>query len=34
MSSVAGRLGYPLRSAYAATKWGIIGMTESLAMEL
>jgi NAD(P)-dependent dehydrogenase (short-subunit alcohol dehydrogenase family) len=34
MSSVAGRLGYPLRSAYAATKWGIIGMTKSLAMEL
>lgn len=34
ISSVAGRLGYPLRSAYAATKWGIIGMTESLAMEL
>jgi len=34
ISSVAGRLGYPLRSAYAATKWGIVGMTESLAMEL
>ncbi len=34
MSSVAGRLGYPLRTAYAASKWGIVGMTESLAMEL
>jgi NAD(P)-dependent dehydrogenase (short-subunit alcohol dehydrogenase family) len=34
ISSVAGRLGYPLRSAYAATKWGVIGMTKSLAMEL
>lgn len=34
ISSVAGRLGYPLRSAYAATKWGIIGITESLAIEL
>lgn len=34
MSSVAGRLGYPLRTAYAAAKWGIIGLTESLAMEL
>ena len=34
ISSVAGRLGYPLRTAYAASKWGIIGLTESLAMEL
>jgi len=34
MSSVAGRLGYPLRSAYAASKWGVIGLTKSLAMEL
>jgi NAD(P)-dependent dehydrogenase (short-subunit alcohol dehydrogenase family) len=34
ISSVAGRLGYPLRSAYAATKWGLIGLTKSLAMEL
>jgi len=34
LSSVAGRLGYPLRTAYAASKWGIVGLTESLAMEL
>lgn len=34
ISSVAGRLGYPLRTAYAASKWGIVGLTESLAMEL
>ncbi|MGE0797568.1 MAG: SDR family oxidoreductase [Lautropia sp.] len=34
MSSVAGRLGYPLRSAYAASKWGIIGLTKSVAMEV
>ncbi|WP_442597179.1 SDR family oxidoreductase [Parapusillimonas sp. JC17] len=34
MSSVAGRLGYPLRSSYAASKWGIIGLTQTLAMEL
>jgi NAD(P)-dependent dehydrogenase (short-subunit alcohol dehydrogenase family) len=34
MSSVAGRLGYPLRTAYAASKWAVIGFTESLAIEL
>lgn len=34
MSSVAGRYGYPNRSAYAATKWGLIGFTKSLAIEL
>jgi len=34
MSSVAGRLGYPLRTPYAASKWAVIGFTESLAMEL
>lgn len=34
VSSVAGRLGYPLRTAYASSKWGIIGLTQSLAMEL
>jgi len=34
MSSVAGRLGYPLRSSYSASKWGIIGLTQTLAMEL
>ena len=34
MSSVAGRLGYPLRTPYAASKWAIIGLTQSLALEL
>ena len=34
ISSVAGRLGYPLRTPYAASKWAVIGFTESLAMEL
>lgn len=34
MSSVAGRLGYPLRTPYAASKWAVVGFTQSLAMEL
>ena len=34
ISSVAGRLGYAYRTPYAATKWAIVGMTESLAKEL
>ena len=34
MSSVAGRLGYPFRTPYAASKWGVVGLTESLAREL
>lgn len=34
MSSVAGRLGYKLRAPYAATKWAIVGLTKSLAIEL
>ena len=34
MSSVAGRLGYPLRTPYAASKWAVIGFTKSLAIEL
>ncbi len=34
MSSVAGRLGYPLRTPYAAAKWAIVGFTRSLSMEL
>ncbi len=33
MSSVAGQHGYPLRAAYAASKWGVIGLTLSLAQE-
>jgi NAD(P)-dependent dehydrogenase (short-subunit alcohol dehydrogenase family) len=34
MASVAGRLGYPFRTPYAATKWAIIGLVKSLAIEL
>lgn len=34
MSSVAGRLGFALRTPYAAAKWGVIGLTKSLAIEL
>jgi NAD(P)-dependent dehydrogenase (short-subunit alcohol dehydrogenase family) len=34
MSSVAGRHGYPFRSAYSAAKFGVIGFTQSLAKEL
>lgn len=34
ISSVAGRLGYAYRLPYAASKWAIVGMTESLSIEL
>ncbi len=34
MSSMAGRFGYANRSPYAATKWGIIGLTKTLSIEL
>lgn len=34
MSSVAGRLGMRFRTPYSATKYGIVGMTETLAREL
>jgi NAD(P)-dependent dehydrogenase (short-subunit alcohol dehydrogenase family) len=34
MSSSAGILGYPLRSPYAASKWAVIGLTKTMAMEL
>ena len=33
-SSTAGFFGYPQRSAYAAAKWAVIGLTKTLAMEL
>ncbi|MFO1364089.1 MAG: SDR family oxidoreductase [Burkholderiales bacterium] len=33
LSSVAGRLGFPLRAPYAAAKWGVVGFTKSLAIE-
>jgi len=34
VSSLAGRLGFALRTPYAAAKWGVIGLTRSLAIEL
>ena len=34
LSSTAGLFGFPLRTPYAASKWAIIGVTKSLAMEL
>lgn len=34
ISSLAGRLGFRLRSPYAAAKWGVIGLTKSMAAEL
>ncbi len=34
LSSAAGRFGFPLRSPYAAAKWGVVGFTKSLAIEL
>ena len=34
IASVAGRLGFPNRSPYSASKWGLIGLTKTWAMEL
>jgi NAD(P)-dependent dehydrogenase (short-subunit alcohol dehydrogenase family) len=34
LSSTAGLFGFPLRTPYVASKWAVIGMTKSLAMEL
>lgn len=34
LSSVAGRLGFSLRTPYAAAKWGVIGLTKSVSREL
>ncbi len=34
MSSVAGRVGYGFRTPYSATKWAIVGLVKSLAIEL
>jgi NAD(P)-dependent dehydrogenase (short-subunit alcohol dehydrogenase family) len=34
MSSLAGRFGYPDRIVYATTKWGLVGFTKTLALEL
>src|SRR5438105_12524942 len=33
LSSAAGRHGFPQRSPYAAAKWGVVGFTNSLAVE-
>src|SRR6185437_12639982 len=34
MASIVGRFGFANRSPYAATKWGVIGFTKTLAIEL
>src|SRR3954470_11659351 len=34
ISSAAGRLGFAMRTPYAAAKWGVIGFTKSLSTEL
>jgi NAD(P)-dependent dehydrogenase (short-subunit alcohol dehydrogenase family) len=34
MGSVAGRLGYAYRTPYASSKWAVVGLTKSLAIEL
>lgn len=33
MASTAGQMGYPRRAPYAASKWAVIGLTKTLAME-
>lgn len=34
LSSAAGKFGFPNRSAYAAAKWGVVGFTKTIAIEL
>ncbi len=34
LSSIAGRLSFAMRTPYAAAKWGVVGFTKSLALEL
>lgn len=34
LSSTAGRVGFAMRAPYAAAKWGVIGFTKSLSIEL
>lgn len=34
ISSMAGRMAYPLRASYAASKWGLMGLTLTLAQEV
>ncbi|MFO7484366.1 SDR family oxidoreductase [Oceanibaculum nanhaiense] len=34
LASAAGRFAFPMRSPYSATKWGVVGITRTLSMEL
>ena len=34
IASVAGKIGFPLRSPYATSKWAVIGLTKTLAVEV
>src|SRR6267142_282419 len=34
VASIAGKMAYPLRTPYASSKWGLIGLTLTLAQEL
>ncbi|MBI1397859.1 MAG: SDR family oxidoreductase [Betaproteobacteria bacterium] len=34
LSSAAGKFGFPNRSPYSAAKWGVVGFTKTIAMEL
>jgi NAD(P)-dependent dehydrogenase (short-subunit alcohol dehydrogenase family) len=34
LASAAGRLGFPMRTPYSASKWAVVGFTKSLSMEL
>ncbi|MFG1348002.1 SDR family oxidoreductase [Xanthobacter autotrophicus DSM 431] len=34
LGSIAGRLSFAMRSPYSAAKWGVVGFTKSLALEL
>jgi len=33
LSSIAGRFGFAMRTPYSAAKWGVVGFTQSLAVE-
>ena len=33
LSSIAGRLGFPMRTPYASAKWAVVGFTQSVAAE-
>src|SRR5262249_37416268 len=34
ISSIAGKIAYPLRSPYSVSKWGMIGLMRTMALEL